>query len=256
METQTRYDLNAAIESWRSELAAQPNLTAEVRSELETHLRDAIAGFQQRGLNDEESFWLARRRVGQPHQLSEEFVKANPAAAWRERVLWMATAFLAVNFLQTIFSGFYVGYTKGNTRHFLPWRFEDVLPDWVLFYLPHWLRNFPNTSATNLLLNSFSILTPIVICVVILASSRLKLGRGVWSFIFQSRRHFILTGVALVLAVDWLSALLSNPPQNAEVSVATIFFGRMFYGFPWTCLLIALVAWLMPPQNQKTPKRA
>jgi hypothetical protein len=25
METQTRYDLNAAIENWHSELAAQPN---------------------------------------------------------------------------------------------------------------------------------------------------------------------------------------------------------------------------------------
>ena len=55
METQTRYDLNAAIENWRAELAAQANLTAEIRRELETHLRDAITGFQQRGLNDEES---------------------------------------------------------------------------------------------------------------------------------------------------------------------------------------------------------
>src|SRR5450631_1233035 len=89
METQTRYDLNAAIENWRAELAVQPNLTAEVRRELETHLRDAIAGFQQRGLNDEESFWLACKRVGQPPQLGEEFVKANPAAIWRERVFWM-----------------------------------------------------------------------------------------------------------------------------------------------------------------------
>ena len=56
MENQTRYDLNAAIENWRSELAAQVGLTTEIRRELETHLRDAIAGFQQRGLNDEESF--------------------------------------------------------------------------------------------------------------------------------------------------------------------------------------------------------
>ena len=90
MENQTRYDLNAAIENWRQELAVQANLTAEVRRELETHLRDAIAGFQQRGLNDEESFWLACKRVGQPPELGEEFVKANPAAVWRERILWIA----------------------------------------------------------------------------------------------------------------------------------------------------------------------
>lgn len=90
MENQTRFDLNAAIESWRQELAAQPDLAPDDRRELETHLGDAIAGFQQRGLNDEESFWLARRRIGQPQQLGEEFVKADPAKAWRERIFWMA----------------------------------------------------------------------------------------------------------------------------------------------------------------------
>jgi hypothetical protein len=90
MENQTRFDLNAAIESWRQELAAQPNLASDDRRELETHLRDAIAGFQQHDLNDEESFWLARKRVGQPQQISEEFVKADPAKAWRERIFWMA----------------------------------------------------------------------------------------------------------------------------------------------------------------------
>lgn len=80
MENQARYDLNAAIENWRQELDAQLNLPPDVRRELESHLRDAIAGFQQQGLNDEESFCLARHRVGQPQHLGEEFVKANPAA--------------------------------------------------------------------------------------------------------------------------------------------------------------------------------
>jgi hypothetical protein len=63
METQTRFDLNAAIANWYQELAAQPDLTAVVRRELETHLRDTVAELQARGLNNEESFWLARRRV-------------------------------------------------------------------------------------------------------------------------------------------------------------------------------------------------
>jgi len=90
MENKTRFDLNAAVENWRHALARQPNLTAEVCRELETHLRDAIAGYQQRGLNNEEAFWLACKRVGQPAQLGQEFIKADPAAAWRERIFWMA----------------------------------------------------------------------------------------------------------------------------------------------------------------------
>jgi hypothetical protein len=79
MENQTRFDLNAAIENWRNELAAQPNHASDDRRELETHLRDAIAGFQQQGLNDAEAFCLARHRGGQPQHLGEEFVKSNPA---------------------------------------------------------------------------------------------------------------------------------------------------------------------------------
>src|ERR1017187_6087792 len=106
MENQTRYDLNAAVENWRNELAAQPNLASDDRRELETHLRDAIAGFQQRGLNDEESFWLARRRGGQPQLIGEDFEKADPTKIWRERTCWMVTAILAAFLLANISSSF------------------------------------------------------------------------------------------------------------------------------------------------------
>jgi hypothetical protein len=92
MENQTGYNLNAAVEDWRRELAAQAGLSADERRELETHLQDAIAGFRKQGLNDEESFWLARRRVGQPQELGEEFAKADPAKVWRGRLFWMVLA--------------------------------------------------------------------------------------------------------------------------------------------------------------------
>jgi hypothetical protein len=90
MENQTGFNLNTALENWRRELAGQINLTEEVRRELETHLCAAITGFQHQGLDDEESFWLARRRVGRPQQLNEEFEKVDPTGVWRERLFWMA----------------------------------------------------------------------------------------------------------------------------------------------------------------------
>ncbi len=95
MEHQTRFDLNTALANWRQELAAQPELVDEDRRELETHLRGVIAELQQRGLNEEESFWLARRRLGQPPQIAEEFAKADPVAFWRERILWIAVGAVA-----------------------------------------------------------------------------------------------------------------------------------------------------------------
>jgi len=95
MATQTRFDLNAAVENWRNELAAQPQLTSDDRRELEKHLADSMADLRGRGLNEEESFWLGRRRIGQPQQLAEEFEKANPGEIWRERAFWMIAAVMA-----------------------------------------------------------------------------------------------------------------------------------------------------------------
>jgi hypothetical protein len=127
MENQTRFDLSAAMESWRDELAAQPNLTTDAQRELETHLRDAITGFQQRSLSDEESFWLARRRVGQPQQLGEEFVKADPGKVWRERIIWMALGCLIIDLLNGIITS--VSQTLQNN-----WNAYPQLINPLIFY--------------------------------------------------------------------------------------------------------------------------
>ena len=92
MATQARFDLNTAIETWRNELVAQPQLTPDDRRELERHFTDSIADLRGRGLGDEESFWLARRRIGQPQRLAAEFKKVNPGSVWPERAFWMAFA--------------------------------------------------------------------------------------------------------------------------------------------------------------------
>src|SRR5579863_2642063 len=101
MATQTCFDLNTAVESWRNELAAQPHLTPDNRRELEKHLLDAMAEMRGRGLNEEESFWLAKRRIGQPEKVAEEFHKVDVVNLWRERIFWVWLAF----FLWTIFNG-------------------------------------------------------------------------------------------------------------------------------------------------------
>ena len=121
METQTRFDLTAAIANWQQELVQQPDLTPVVRRELETHLRDTIAELQSRGLNNEESFWLARRRAGRPEQLAEEFVKADPAGIWRGRVFWMAVSLV----------GSYV---------FMTWK--DLMATWLNDNINAWVECF------------------------------------------------------------------------------------------------------------------
>lgn len=254
METQTRYNLNAAIENWRQEMASQANLTAEVRRELETHLHDAIAGFQHRGLNDEESFLLARHRVGQPQKLNEEFMKSDFIRAWRERVFWMANALLLFSLWGNLARMFWLRFSSGNTRHFVSlWRLEDSLPDWILFYLPHWLREFPNIPFSYLY-NVLPSMVFIVLCMVFAASTRLQKGAGFFGFIFQSRTRFIAFALLSFSAVTMASSLIVSNNLNGLTTTPMILL--LTYNFPWTFSLIGLIAWLLPSQNPKTPKRA
>ena len=82
------FDLNEAIEAWRRELADAGDLRASDIAELETHLRDGFAELRAGGLSEDESFLIARRRLG-GEELVEEFAKVNPNAIWAERGKWM-----------------------------------------------------------------------------------------------------------------------------------------------------------------------
>jgi hypothetical protein len=89
METSTLFDLNSAIQSWRETLAGSAAFRGENLNELESHLRDSVAGLQSRGLSMSEAFQIATRRVGTVAGLEAEFGKMNERAVWLDRVFWM-----------------------------------------------------------------------------------------------------------------------------------------------------------------------
>jgi hypothetical protein len=238
MENQTRHDLNAAIENWRRELAAQASLTPDVRRELETHLRDAIAGFRQRGLNDEESFWLACRRVGQPQQLGEEFVKADPARIWRERMFWMC---LAV-FLIGVF---------GRIR-------EGV----VLALLPvHPAGKIVGAAA--LMLFSSPILTPLAVVIIALLMRSEKRIRQFSKLrpLLENRLRLAVTAFLCIAISSTLGAVSQTiyaasinhlPGDDYRFIIWRAVFSNCLYPLGFALLVI----WLLPGQNRKTPKLA
>ncbi len=233
MENQTGFDLNAAVESWRNELAAQPNLASDDRRELETHLRDAIAGFQQRGLNDEESFWLARRRVGRPQQIGEEFIKADPAKIWRERAFWATFAFLAIKLLLPSFTCAgqeIINYVNMNTD---AGEFVMTLIALTLLAAPTFI---------------------LVLVAILLSKGRLKRQTSMLAPLLKNRLHLAISAIALVIVFVLIPTALfqwhlAHSPRSTALMTSI--------GLSIEPLgLVALLVWLMPPQNQKTPKRA
>ena len=236
MENQTRYDLNAAIENWRQELAAQACLTADVRRELETHLRDSIAELRQRGLNEEESFWLARRRVGQPQQLGEEFAKADPAQVWRERVFWMCLAVFLISILGSITGAMFDALLPINSAG----KFVAVA-DLTLALIP--------------------ILFPVAIIIIAVLMRSEKIIRQFSKLAPFCENQLRLAFTAFVfIAISSIFSVISQTMHAARMKHLT---GHNFSVSTWhivkpNCLyqlIIALVlVWLTPTKKRKTPK--
>jgi hypothetical protein len=97
MSESSNFDLEHAIQLWRSELQQLPAFRGADIDELEGHLRDAIVALQSRSLTEEEAFWLARRRLGTPECLEREFRPVNAGHLWQQRALWMLAGFLAIS---------------------------------------------------------------------------------------------------------------------------------------------------------------
>lgn len=93
------FDLNNAINHWRTALSAQPNFQEADLTELEDHLHEEIATLMAGGLNEEEAFIISSRRLGNPEDLSGEFAIADPERRRRFRLSWMITGALAMVFL-------------------------------------------------------------------------------------------------------------------------------------------------------------
>jgi hypothetical protein len=246
MKNQPHFDLAAALENWQTELAAQPNFSADDRRELETHLRDTFAELKSRGLSEEEAFWLARRRVGQPQKLAEEFVKADPTQAWRDRVFWMAVALLAIK-LWSDSSLYFYDLTICAVFGGLPPANHSGLEIPVL------------TNEYFRLLFSWS---PILVCPLILAKGWAgSIYSGIQIF-FRSRLRLVLTTLSAVLVNCGLLVLFSWPGLTRDPNDNLFWAGlwshfrfELFSRIVWPVLLIMLLWWLVSTQNRPATKR-
>ena len=83
MESPTCFDLETAIGQWRSRAAAESAIAAHAVAELEEHLRTGVDQLVATGLNSEEAFLIATRRLGKTGALAAEFHRADPGAVWK-----------------------------------------------------------------------------------------------------------------------------------------------------------------------------
>lgn len=233
MKNQSRFDLNAAVENWQQELSSQRNLLPDARRELEAHLRDAIAGFQQCGLGDEKSFQLARERIGQLRVIGKEFKKVG-AIYWNKPLAIAAWGIFVVSLFLPSYAaiGTWPGYKCASA--ILPWHIDGFpsrqsptfISDWLLFV------NWHSLNFANLLM----ILSPISFC---------WFGRN--TKIMRWSRHLTL-GAVIFVGWFYLRELIHNYGRDCSV-------GCYVWILSFVTLYLSVFPLFAPAQNQKIPKR-
>lgn len=216
MEYHPIYNLNAAVENWRKELNSQSNLTSDDRRELETHLWDAMAELRESGLNEEESFWLARRRLGPPHELAAEFIKANPGKTWRDRVFW-GVIFLLIFQLWTSTASVLFLWFQATMKYNLVWL--QGLVSFVFTYAP--LIYFVKWVSQN---------------------------EASVSSVFKRRSRFVFAVIGVIVTRLLVSAATLH---LLHLSDKIYLQQQLFKVSVWFLIFMGLIAWLHPERCRK-----
>lgn len=87
MANQAPFDLDNSVTQWKNTVSKDPSFTKENIDELEDHLLDEIQNLNRLGLAQEESFMIAKRRIGEFEVLGQEYGKINKKIYFYRRVL-------------------------------------------------------------------------------------------------------------------------------------------------------------------------
>ncbi|MEZ4503878.1 MAG: hypothetical protein R3C39_14745 [Dehalococcoidia bacterium] len=95
--------IEAQIEAWRAYLQKRAALAGNDVEELEDHLRGQIGTLRTAGLEDDEAFLVAVKRVGALDDVSREFAREHSDRLWKQLVVpsraadaWLSREFLVV----------------------------------------------------------------------------------------------------------------------------------------------------------------
>lgn len=79
--------VEARIEQWRQHLLRHATLRGEEADELEDHLRSRLEELREAGLDEEEAFLVAVKRMGELDVISREFAREYSERLWKQLVL-------------------------------------------------------------------------------------------------------------------------------------------------------------------------
>jgi hypothetical protein len=104
MGGETMFELKTELEKWRTQLSSNEACQESDLNELESHLKDNIEELNKKGLSEEESYWIAKHRLGDTEALNIEFSKVNQAFIWRKRMLLLLLGYFVFTLIPKLVS--------------------------------------------------------------------------------------------------------------------------------------------------------
>lgn len=107
MESTSKFNLEKSLAQWKNSLYQDDSLTEDTIAELESHLLEETDELRAKGLDEEEAFFVARKRLGDTGILIQEFEKVDDNVLSFNRIRFLVLGILfswfLTHFAQTIF---------------------------------------------------------------------------------------------------------------------------------------------------------
>lgn len=94
-ERYIEFNLHDQINNWVVHLKSEPSITESDSEELKSHLLDLIDEFKKTGLDEEEAFWVASKRMGSSFEWVADYEEVNKPLIQMRRSLFIFAGVLA-----------------------------------------------------------------------------------------------------------------------------------------------------------------
>jgi hypothetical protein len=94
-EPDTGFNLQDQLDLWFRKIRSEPSITDADAEELKCHLLDMIEELKESGLDDEEAFWVASKRMGTVADWGDEYHEANQSVVQVRRTAIILSGVLA-----------------------------------------------------------------------------------------------------------------------------------------------------------------
>ena len=94
MERNIEFNLQEQISNWVRHLNTEPSITESDSEELKSHLLDLIDELKEAGLDEEEAFWVASKRIGSSSEWEADYGEVNKPLIQMRRSLFILAGVL------------------------------------------------------------------------------------------------------------------------------------------------------------------